>query len=134
MKTIYFFAVLFLIASCSPSAQESTTSTEEEAMIYKVLSSQEFKDKHAAGGESHLLDVRTPEEVAQGQIAGATNINFYDDNFEEQITGLDKNKPVFVYCKSGGRSGKASALFQKLGFKEIYDLKGGYTAWASEIK
>ena len=59
----------------------------------------------------------------------AENINFKSKDFLSQISKLDKSKPVLLYCSAGGRSAKASIIFDSLGFKEIYDLKGGYLSW-----
>lgn len=78
-----------------------------------------------------LLDVRTPEEFAEGYIANATNINFYDDDFAQKATALQKDKPLLVYCKKGGRSAKAYKILRKAGFEKVYDLDGGFTAWQS---
>ena len=77
-----------------------------------------------------LIDVRTPEEFAQGHIDGALNLNFYDDDFTQQLEQkLDKNRPVMLYCRSGNRSGQAASQMVTMGFKELYDLKGGFMAW-----
>lgn len=76
-----------------------------------------------------LVDVRTPEEYAEGHIKGALNINWHDPAFMDEVDKLDKSKPVFVYCKSGGRSGQAAEALRGMGFKEVYDLDGGITAW-----
>ncbi|AXT53209.1 rhodanese-like domain-containing protein [Aquimarina sp. BL5] len=76
-----------------------------------------------------LVDVRTPQEYAEGHIEGAINIDFSDENFETLISEVDKSKPVAVYCGRGGRSGKCSAYMQKAGFTKIYDLDGGITEW-----
>lgn len=77
-----------------------------------------------------LLDVRTDAEFASGHLKGATQIDFYRDDFNEAIAALDKNQPVFVYCRSGNRSGKAAKQMKALGFKEVYNLEGGIGAWA----
>ncbi len=77
-----------------------------------------------------LVDVRTPEEYKNGHIAYAINIDFLNpDYFSKAIKELNKEKPVFLYCHSGGRSHKAALLLEEMGFKEIYDLKGGYSEW-----
>ncbi|WP_298543714.1 rhodanese-like domain-containing protein [uncultured Aquimarina sp.] len=76
-----------------------------------------------------LVDVRTPQEYAEGHIEGAINIDFSDENFETLISEVDKSKPVAVYCGRGGRSGKCSAYMKKAGFTKIYDLDGGITEW-----
>ena len=77
-----------------------------------------------------LLDVRTDSEFASGHLKGATQIDFYRDDFEEAIAALDKNQPVFVYCRSGNRSGKAAKQMKAMGFKEVYNLEGGIGAWS----
>jgi len=77
-----------------------------------------------------LLDVRTPEEIAQGKIEGAIEINFYDENFSAKMKGLEKDKTYLIYCRSGNRSGKACKIMSEQGFKKLYNLKGGYTAWS----
>lgn len=79
-----------------------------------------------------LIDVRTPEEYAEGHIENSTLIDFNSDDFKEQIKDLDPDKPVYLYCRSGNRSGKASKIMKELGFKEIVDLDGGYSAWSEE--
>ncbi len=76
-----------------------------------------------------LLDVRTPNEYQQGHIKNAKLIDFYANDFKAQLLSLDKDKPIYLYCRSGNRSGKASKLLNHLGFKAIYDLKGGMIAW-----
>lgn len=76
-----------------------------------------------------LLDVRTPAEFAAGHIAGATNIDFESGTFESDIQKLDKSKSYAVYCRSGNRSGQATALMAKDGFKTIFNLDGGLINW-----
>lgn len=79
-----------------------------------------------------LLDVRTPGEYNDGHIKNALNIDWYSPDFKEQVSKLDKSKPVFVYCKSGGRSGQAVQMLKGMGFTEVYDLDGGITRWKNE--
>jgi rhodanese-related sulfurtransferase len=81
-----------------------------------------------------LVDVRTPAEVANGKIKGATTININDADFKDKISKLDKSKPVAVYCGVGGRSGRASTMLTQLGFKQVFDLAGGMTAWNAQGK
>jgi rhodanese-related sulfurtransferase len=75
-----------------------------------------------------LLDVRTEAEFKEEHIENAQNI-VYDEHFSEKISGLDKSKPVIVYCKSGGRSEKCAQILKDSGFIKIYDLKGGISEW-----
>jgi len=76
-----------------------------------------------------LVDVRTPSEWESGVIANPIKVNFLESSFKEKVGKLDKTKPIAVYCKSGGRSGQAAILLSELGFKEVYDLKGGILNW-----
>jgi rhodanese-related sulfurtransferase len=76
-----------------------------------------------------LVDVRTPAEWEEGVITNAILINYFNEDFKDQLNKLDKNKPIAVYCKSGGRSGKTTEILLEMGFKDIYDLKGGYLNW-----
>lgn len=76
-----------------------------------------------------LVDVRTPEEYADGHIPGAENINVFDSDFTEKAqTSLDKTKPVAVYCRSGKRSAEAARKLSEKGFN-VTNLKGGIIAW-----
>jgi phage shock protein E len=77
----------------------------------------------------HVIDVRTPEEYAGGHIGGAANINRNSADFKEMINKLDKNAAYLVYCSTGVRSAAASAIMEELGFKDIYNMTGGFSAW-----
>ncbi len=76
-----------------------------------------------------LIDVRTPKEFSSGHINKARNINYFADNFKSIAQDLDKDKPVYVYCRSGKRSSKSTIILQELGFTQIFDLQGGYLEW-----
>ncbi len=79
-----------------------------------------------------LVDVRTPEEYKEGYISHSQNIDFRSPTFDEDITKLDKTKPVILYCRSGGRSAKCVDKLKDAGFVKIYDLEGGITKWEFE--
>jgi rhodanese-related sulfurtransferase len=76
-----------------------------------------------------VLDVRTPEEYAKGHIAGAKNLDYQSDSFKQELAKLDKSKPCLLHCAAGGRSAKTRELMKALGFKMVYHLEGGLTAW-----
>ncbi len=78
-----------------------------------------------------LMDVRTPGEFASGHIAGATNLDFESGVFDQEIQKLDKSKVYAVYCRSGNRSGQATAIMAKDGFKAIFNLDGGIINWST---
>lgn len=80
-------------------------------------------------GNVQLLDVRTPEEYADGHIAGAKNFNLFDSDFLSQaMKELNKNQPVAVYCRSGKRSAEAAGKLAAKGYT-VTNLKGGIMAW-----
>lgn len=81
-----------------------------------------------------VLDVRKPDEISQGKINGAVELNFYDSDFKTKIEALDKSKNYLVYCRSGNRSGKTIKMMSEMGFDETYNMMGGYTAWTDSDK
>ena len=130
MKNILHLLLLpFLFLSCQQTQSNSTAENTSASTVFEKLSKEVFAKKMEEKTNEILIDVRTPEEYQEGTIKSAININFYDKNFEEQISKLDKTKPVFVFCKSGGRSGKTFSKMKALEFQEVYDLKGGYNGW-----
>lgn len=95
---------------------------------HEILTPQEFCDKMKAD-DVQVIDVRTPKEYKNGHIKNSTLINFFDDDFKEQLSKLPKDKDVLVYCRSGNRSGKAYKILKDLGYKNVSDLKGGMLLW-----
>jgi rhodanese-related sulfurtransferase len=78
-----------------------------------------------------VLDVRTPEEFAEGHLADAVLVDFYDADFADQLAALDTDVPYLVYCRSGNRSGETLDVMRQLGFRSAVDVGGGILAWAS---
>ena len=74
-----------------------------------------------------LLDVRTDEEYKKGHISGAVHIPLAD--IGDKIKKLKKDKELVVYCQSGNRSIWAIKRLMGMGYKNLYNLKGGYSAW-----
>jgi len=79
-----------------------------------------------------LVDVRTEDEYNVSHLKSAQNICVTSNDFKEKVKTLDKKKPVYVYCKKGGRSAKAAAILKEMGFTKVYDLQGGLTSWQEE--
>lgn len=76
-----------------------------------------------------VIDVRTPEEFAEGHIEGAINVDVKGENFEAELAKLDPEKEYLLHCRSGARSTSAKPTFEKLGFKSVYHMSGGFDAW-----
>lgn len=127
MKSITIITTLFLsfsLTACSPGGEQN-----KQEGITKNVDAVEFHQLYTDKG-GQMVDVRTAEELQGGYIPNAVNIDFYNENFEKQLAELDKDTPVFVYCAAGGRSGKAMNMMKDQGFKEIYNLSGGFGSWA----
>lgn len=76
-----------------------------------------------------ILDVRTPEEFAEGHVNGAVMIDFYRPDFADELAKLDPDVPYVLYCRSGNRSGQTRAMMTELGFNAVDDVDGGVIAW-----
>ncbi len=83
---------------------------------------------------AQLVDVRTPEEFKQEHIPNAIMIDIKAETFEQLIQNLDRDRPVFVYCRSGKRSLQAANILEKNKFKTVYNLDGGIIAWKDKGK
>lgn len=79
--------------------------------------------------EAILVDVRTPEEFEGGHLKDARNINWNNSDFSKEVEQLDKSKPVYIYCLSGGRSAAAAASLRKSGFQSVTEMEGGMMKW-----
>lgn len=96
----------------------------------KVLEPSDFQNAISTNKTFQLIDVRTKREYASGHIKNAINVDVFDKNtFVKYFEKLDKNKPIYIYCRSGNRSQRAAKILVKMGFEEIIDLKGGYLNW-----
>lgn len=136
IKLVWFVLVVSLISlSCknnnsntNKTAINSSASQTTQQVTGKitVLTPAEFREKSK---NNTIIDVRTPFEYSQGYIKGSKNINFFDKDFMNKIASYNKNKPIYVYCKSGHRSGIAVKKMVELGFKNVYELKGGIINW-----
>lgn len=127
MKLIAVLLIFSLLISCQAQTTEEIT----------LSSCTEFASKIEATDNIQLIDVRTPQEYESGTISNnkkdkAINIDFLAEDFEAKMNELDKDKPILIFCAKGGRSAKAAQKAKELGFKEIYDLDGGYGAWVQQ--
>jgi rhodanese-related sulfurtransferase len=76
-----------------------------------------------------ILDVRTPGEFGQGFIEGAALLDYHSPDFGERFAQLDRDATIFMYCRSGNRSSHVLRMADELGFRRVYDLRGGILAW-----
>ncbi len=104
-------------------------------LIHSSDSSTKSPNDFARGDQdgAQVIDVRTSKEFATGHLSGSVNVNVHDHDFKIQIEGLErsgvleKGKPVYLYCRSGARSGTATRTLMQMGFVEATNV-GGYGA------
>jgi len=119
----YFLsAFLFLITACSLNGQQANAINPDAFL------------KAISAGKIQVLDVRTADEYKSGHINNALQANWLDKNeFNDRTSHLDKNKTVYIYCLSGGRSGAAAEVLRTKGYT-VVNLEGGINAWKRESK
>lgn len=99
------------------------------------LTADEFEKDISTKQNIQVLDVRTAGEYNSGHIKNALLADWTDPKeFERRIAFVDKNRPVYVYCLSGGRSAAAAAKLRKIGYENVYELRGGTNAWKAAGK
>lgn len=118
MKYVFLNLAVLLMFSISALAQNKSN-----------IKAEEF-DKAIKKKGIQLIDVRRPAEFAEGHIKGSTLINWEDkETFVKHAEHLDKDKPVYVYCRSGKRSSAAADYLSEQGFKNVINLEGGILGW-----
>lgn len=129
MKKLHIIFCLFISVSLSTSCIDNKIDGTEIKLITadEMQSILDLEDVQ-------LVDVRTPEEYDEIRISNSQNIDFSSPTFEDDITKLDKEKPVILYCKGGTRSAKCAQKLKSAGFEKIYDLEGGISKWKHSDK
>lgn len=108
--------VVFTSVACG-QARKNIDITEAKAMIDK--------------GGVVVLDVRTLDEWNGGHLKNAVHANVNDASFNQKIASIDKKTTVVVYCAVGGRSARASDMMMQQGWKNVYNMTGGISAWSA---
>ena len=137
MKAFYILLFpLFLssLASCQQKKAVDQSKAQEIQVIHQDLDLETFMQNFEDEENAVMIDVRTPEETAEGMIPGASQIDFRSGDFSQQISELDKGKAYYLYCRSGARSANAMNIMKEMGFPEVYNLLGGYNAYKSAQK
>ncbi|MCB1062246.1 MAG: rhodanese-like domain-containing protein [Verrucomicrobiae bacterium] len=123
---------LFFNIACE-SEEKANTSTESKAEATKIdhVDAAGAASLLASADKPVVLDIRTPAEFADGHIEGAKMIDFQAADFESKVAELDRDKTYLVHCQGGGRSTSSLPVFEKLGFKHVVHLDGGFGGWES---
>ena len=124
-----FLGLLILAGLLAISLAHANGDGQDSITTIEVNAAKDFVARHEA---AVIMDVRTPVEYEMSHITGAVNVNVQNESFEDMVAVLDPNKTYIVHCATnpaGGRSSRALETMQRLGFKQLYSLEGGYVAW-----
>lgn len=130
--TILFTLILsiFAVSACQTALTETASNAPASAAQSEIKQISVEQAKNVAGAkDTQFIDVRTSEEYAGGHAPKAAN--FPLDALEKDLAKLDKDQSVYVICQTGRRSQKGAEILQKAGFKNIYNINGGTSAWES---
>ena len=127
MRMLRTLSSLLLCLALLATACGGDTSEPGELRLVSVQEGAEIQAEPPS--DLVILDVRTPEEFAEGHLEGAVMIDFYDLDFADQLAELDPDVPYLLYCRSGNRSGQTLALMEELGFTDVADVDGGINQW-----
>jgi len=97
----------------------------------KEITAEQLQERIENGEKLHLIDVREADEVAEGIIPGAVHIPLGE--VPERVNELDQSKSYIIICRSGGRSGNATAFLEEQGY-DATNMVGGMLDWAGAIK
>ncbi len=123
MKNVISFILFLTLLSCQAQTGGSNK-----------LAPADFESA-IADGKSQVLDVRTSGEFRTGHIKNALQADWTNQQqFNDRVQYMDKNKPVYIYCLVGGRSASAAEWMRKNGFKSVVELQGGINAWKRDSK
>lgn len=122
---------VFLFSACQTNQVEKVTSSEEIQTIISSLNNVNQID--FSNPNNVLIDVRTPEEYADGHVKGAINLNVKDDNFAKKVSELDSTKNYYIYCRSGVRAKSAEAIMLENNLKKVHTFQDGMMTYKGEV-
>ena len=102
-----------------------------KAMLHN-MDYEEFMATSSVDPDGVLIDVRTPEEIQEGYLEGATFLDYMSEDFKGSLEKLDRERIYGVYCQSGIRSNNTLQMMQSMGFQQVYDMDGGYLRYLEQ--
>lgn len=122
---MWYFLLILLVAI----AVYSLYTWWMQKRVVKTLTQEEFIEGYR---KAQLIDVREPNEYDGGHILGARNIPM--SQLKTRLKEIRPDKPVYLYCQSGLRSGRAAQLLYKNGYRQLFHLQKGFKQWTGKIK
>jgi rhodanese-related sulfurtransferase len=116
----------------SQDAHAADTCPAQLALTLQQISAQELRETILEGTPHHTVDVREPEETAQGVIDGALRYPWTSGVLKAEHASLPTGAPLHVICRSGGRSLPAATFLLEQGHTCVFNVQGGMTAWQAE--
>jgi rhodanese-related sulfurtransferase len=126
-KTVLFFLLTMLFSYGGMVASSNADQPTNPAKLFKSISPLEANALLQKRNDVLFLDVRTPQERAQGAIAGSELVSIWD--LIQGRISLPKDKAILLVCAVGGRSYAAGKILSQRGYQEVYNLSGGINAW-----
>jgi len=126
---------MFMIVLSACGAQNATPAKDSQANVFQGIATADASSMISQNKDMVILDVRTPEEYAQGHLENAVNVDFRGSDgvpFRDRLQKLDPAKTYLVYCRTGQRSKSATQLMLNSGFTQVYNLEGGITKWQTD--
>ena len=128
-------AVLFSAPLLALDAKPAAPAEAKKPAAVESVSPDQAAKLMAESPRLMVVDVRTPEEFAEGHIQGAKNIDFFGPDFAKKVAALDASNPVLIHCAAGNRSSQAvNAIKDTAKFPAIYHLKAGFSGWKAAGK
>jgi rhodanese-related sulfurtransferase len=119
-KIIILLGVLLSIYACQSSNGQT------------VLTPSQYQTAINKSDKVIIIDVRTPDEYKEGHLKNAINVDYYNNQFSVIMSTYPKDANIYLYCRSGNRSGKAASILKDLGYTNVFDMAGGFTAWTEQ--
>lgn len=125
IKTVLSIVLFSILVPASPAFSDEVKTAEKGKTTVVNVEASKVQAMLKADPKIVIVDIRTPEEFAEGHLANARNINFSAPDFKEELGKLDRDKTYLMHCRSGGRSTQSLKVWKELGFKRVVHLNKG---------
>jgi len=121
-----------VLSACGSSETAEVSAPLGQAEGVRVVSVEQAASLLELAPAPTIVDVRTPQEFAQGHLEGAVLVDFNAPDFRDRIAEFPRDGHYVIYCRSGNRSAGARQVMTDLGFTDVADIEGGVVAWAEQ--
>ena len=128
LPAVIALTAVLILTGCGSSADDKTVGDKK---TYRQVSPEEAAAMMEEETDYIILDVRTQEEYSEGHIEGSKNIPLQNIEIAETII-KNKDTPLFVYCRSGGRSAQATSILKRMGYTNVEDI-GGILSYRGKV-